>query len=443
MRKLPIVTAIAAGLVVAAGSPGFAAAPLPKPGQEKPTWPTVPAALFGMHVHSLTSTAPTPDERFGGIRIWDNGVRWDEVNTEPGVYDWTTLDQVVANSRATGAKDIMYVLGYTPAWAASNLKPPCTPGYYSNCEYFPGGSSSAPKSIEDWKTWVREVATRYKGQITQYQIWNEANLTAMFSSTSGDSAIAMADLTVAAQQVIRQVDPSAKVITASSTIVQSKKFVRDGWLKRYLTALKRKGGRPDGIAVHTYPWLKQGPGNGTLADRNRGLDLAEQVTAASGYKRVRLLDTEMNYGNQRNNGWPKKKFSQTQGSAYLAQTYIDSLHNGVTQVDWYGWDDYGLGIWTTSQSGTVLEPGTVYRTLLKNLPGKRNKGCTVTKSVTVCLVTKGKQRDYYVYRPANRHVTYEVPKAFKVKQVCDLTDNCKPIRKNKVRVGLSPVRLTR
>lgn len=443
MRKLPVLAAAAAGMVVAAASPAAAAPELPKPGQQKPTFQTVPASLFGMHVHSFSTQPPTPDQRFGGIRIWDSGVRWDQINTEPGGYEWAKLDQVVANSRASGAKDVMYVLGYTPAWAASNLKPPCTPGNYTNCEYFPGGSSSAPTNIEDWKTWVREVATRYRGQITQYQIWNEANLTAMFSSPSGDSAVEMAELTVAAQQVIRQVDPAAKVITASSTIVQTRKFVRDGWLKRYLTALKNKGGRPDGIAVHTYPWLKQGPGNGTLADRNRGLDLARQVTAASGYKRLPILDTEMNYGNLRNNGWPKKKFSQTQGSAYLAQTYLDSLHNGVTQVDWYGWDDYGLGIWTTSESGTVLQPGTVYRTLLQNLTGKRNKGCTVTKSVTVCLVTKGKQRDYYVYRPTARKVTYEVPKSFKVKKVCDLTGKCKPIRKKKVKVGLSPVRLSR
>ena len=317
-----------AAMMLATGTAAAAPPELPKPGKQKATSKKVPAALFGMHDHSLSTTPPTPEDRFGGIRIWDNGVRWDQVNTAEGVYEWDVLDQVVANARATGAQDVMYVLGYTPAWAASNLKPPCTPGNYTNCEYFPGGSSSAPSNIEYWKTWVREVATRYKGQITQYQMWNEANLTAMFSS-SGDSAVEMAKLTVAAQQVIREVDPSAKVITASSTIVQTKGFVKDGWLKRYLKALKSRGGKPDGIGVHLYPWLKKGPGNGDLADRAKGLDYAKQVIAATGYKKLPILDTEMNYGNQRNNGWPKKKYSQSKGSAYLAQTYLESLHNGV------------------------------------------------------------------------------------------------------------------
>ncbi|MBK6763096.1 MAG: endo-1,4-beta-xylanase [Micrococcales bacterium] len=431
-----------AAVMLATGSAAAAPPELPKPGKVKGTSQKVPAALFGMHDHSLTTTPPTAEDRFGGIRIWDNNVRWDQVNTAEGVYDWTTLDQVVANARATGAQDVMYVLGYTPAWAASNLKPPCTPGNYTNCEYFPGGSSSAPKSIEYWKTWVREVATRYKGLITQYQMWNEANLTAMFSSASGDSAVEMAQLTVAAQQVIREVDPAAKVITASSTIVQTKGFVKNGWLKRYLKALKARGGKPDGIAVHLYPWLKKGPGNGNLADRARGLDYAKQVISATGYKKLPILDTEMNYGNNRNNNWPKKKYSQNLGSAYLAQTYLESLHNGVVQVDWYGWDDFGLGIWPTSPAGTVLKPGLTYRTLLKNLPNTRNKGCTITKSVTVCLTQKGATRNYYVYRPTARKVTYKVPASFKVRQACDLLDKCSTIRKGRVRVGIEPVRLT-
>jgi len=441
MRVLMKSTVVAAALVVGAAGTAVAAPPdLPKPKSKGRQ--TVAAGLFGMHVHSLTTRPPTAEERFGGIRIWDNNVRWDQVNTAQGVYDWTTLDQVVANARATGAKDIMYVLGYTPEWAAKNVKPPCQPGVYTGCEYFTGGSSSGPKDIEDWKTWVREVATRYRGQVTQYQMWNEANLSAMFSSNGGDSAVEMAELTVAAEKVIREVDPSAKVLTASSTIVQNKGFVKKGWLKRYLKALKARGGKPDGIAVHLYPWLKQGPGNGDLADRAKGLDYAKQVISATGYGKLPILDTEMNFGNQRNNNWPKKKYSQRVGSDYLAQTYLESLHNGVVQVDWYGWDDFGLGIWTTSQSGTVLQPGITYRNLLTHLGGARNKGCAVTKSVTVCSTQKGSARSIYVYRPTKKKVTYTVPASFKVSKYCDLLDKCKTIKKHKVKVGLSPVRLT-
>ena len=427
---------------VAAGSPAFSS-PLPAPGKVKGTSKKVPKSLFGMHVHSLTTEPPTAEQRFGGIRIWDSDVRWDQVNTARGTFDWTALDRVVENSRATGASEIMYVLGYTPNWAAKEVRPPCQAGTYTNCSYYPTGSASGPKDIADWENWVREVATRYQGRITQYQIWNEANLTSFFYNSSGDSAVEMAALTVAAERVIREVDPSAKVITASSTIVQNRSFVRKGWLSRYLKALKKRGSKPDGIGVHLYPWLKKGPGNGTLADRARAAELAKTVAKRAGYRKLPLLDTEMNFGNNRDNKWPKRRYSESVGSAYMAQTYLNSLHNGVVQVDWYGWDDFGLGIWSTSATGAVLKPGLAYRNLLKNLAGATNKGCTITKSVTVCLTKKGKTKNYYVYRPKAKKVKYRVPSSFKVKRVCDLMDKCKPIKKRRVSVGLAPVRLTR
>lgn len=432
--------AVAATVLTGTMVASAVAAPLPTPPKPKSS-KTVPASLFGMHDHALSTTGAGTGVRFGGVRIWDNGVRWDEVNTAPGVYNWDLLNTVVANAQATGAKDIMYVLGYSPNWAAEIVKPPCAPGKYADCSYFPGGSGSAPKNIEDWKTWVAAVANEYKGRITQYQIWNEANLSSFFETPGRDSAAVMAELTVAAEDVIGAIDPQAKVITASSTIVQKKSFVKSGWLTRYLTELKKLGGDPDGIAIHAYPWVNQGPGNGTLADRAKGVDLAMQSIARAGYKGKPVLDTEMNYGNQRNNGWPKKKYSQDAGAAYLAQTYLNSLHNGVVQVDWYGWDDFGLGIWPTSPSGQILKPGVAYQTLLTQVSGTKNKGCSVSKAVTVCLTTKGSARNYWAYRPTDKKVTYEVPAAFKVKQECDLTNRCKPIRKAKVSVGLSPILL--
>lgn len=429
----------AAVTLLATGTAAAAAPPLPKPGKQKPTFRTVPASLFGMHDHDLSFEPPAPGERFGAVRLWDSGVRWDQLNPAEGVYDWAPLETAVTNSRAAGATQIMYVLGYPPNWAAKTVKPPCTPGNYTDCSYYPTGSGSAPKSMDIWKTWVTDVATQFKGRITEYQIWNEANLTSFFDTPGESSPVTMAELTVAAEQVIRQVDPSARVVTASSTVVQKKSFVTKGWLTQYLTALKKRGGNPDMIAFHAYPWLKKGPGNGNLEERAEGVELAMKAIARAGYKSKPVADTEMNYGNQRNNGWPKKKYSQEAGSAYLAQTYLNSLYNGLSQVDWYGWDDYGLGIWLTSQSGQVLQPGRTYQSLLEQLPGSRNKGCTVTGDVTVCLTTKGSVRNYFVYRPTNKKKTFTVPKSFKVKQVCQLFEKCTPIRKSQVKVGLYPL----
>lgn len=396
-------------------------------------------SLLGQHVHYLNEEGISTTQKFGSIRIWDNQVRWNQINTAPGVYDWTLLDRVVANAEAVGADEILYVLGGTPEWAA---KYPTAPFNY----YFGPGSGSVPANIEDWKTWVRAVAERYKGRITAYQPWNEANLSSMFYAGGQDTAGPMAELTQAAKQVLDQVDPAATFTTASSTVIQTKNYVKSGWFTKYLKALKARGVKPDTVSVHLYPWLKQGPGNGDLKDREQGLAMAKQVMANTGFKKYDIWDTEMNYGNMRDtsfNQWPKKKYNQKQGAAYLAQTYLYSLANGVTQVYWYGWDDYGLGVWETSKSGRILQPGEAYNTLMDWLPGAKNGGCTPIGSVSTCTIKRGAQKQFFVFRATPATKTYTVPSAWKVRQACTVLDSCKPIRNGRVTVGQSPLLLTR
>lgn len=436
MRRLAV-AALAAGFCVLA-SPATAAPPtLPTPSGGYGA--KLDASLLGQHVHYLSNEGASTAQKFGAVRIWDNNVRWDQVNTAPGVYDWTLLDRVVANAQAAGAKEILYVLGGTPEWAA---KYPVGPSPY----YFGAGSGSVPTSIEDWKTWVRAVAERYRGRITAYQPWNEANLQSMFYAGDQDSAAAMAELTQAARQVLKQVDPSATFTTASSTVIQTRNYVKSGWFTRYLSALKQRRVKPDTVSVHLYPWLKRGPANGNLKQREQGLRLAKQVMANTGFAKYAVWDTEMNYGNMRDtafNQWPKKKYSQKQGAAYLAQTYLYSLTNGVSQVYWYGWDDYGLGVWETSKSGDVLQPGEAYNTLQRWLPGARNGGCTPIRSISTCTIKRGKSKQFLVFRAGTAQKTYTVPSTWKVRRACTVLDSCTPIRKGRVKVGQSPLLLTR
>jgi GH35 family endo-1,4-beta-xylanase len=430
------VAGAAVAVTMVASTPALAApAPLPTP--KGGYGAKISPSLMGMHVHYLTDEGADTAQKFGAVRIWDNGVRWDQVNPEPGVYNWDALDRVVANAQAVGAKEIIYVLGSTPLWAAKY--PEAGFPYY----YGPG-TASVPANLDDWRNWVRAVAERYKGKITAYQPWNEANLQAFFYAGEQDSAVAMAELTKAAKEVVDAVDPAATFSTASSTVIQTKRYTTTTWFPRYLGALRSGGVRPDTISVHLYPWLKQGPGNGTLAQREKGLSMAKEVIANNGYRKLPIWDTEMNYGNQRlTNPWPKVKYSQKKGSAYLAQTYLYSLSNGVTQVYWYGWDDYGLGTWTTSKSGVVLKPGDTYNNLSTWLAGAKNGGCTPIGSVSTCTIKRKKTKQFFVFRNKTATRKYSVPAKWKVRQQCTVLDACKPIRKGKVKVGLSPLLLTK
>ena len=86
-----------AAVMLATGSAAAAPPDLPTPAKPK-FKKTIQPSLFGMHVHELSEPVPQLTQKFGSIRIWDNGVRWDQINTAPGVYDWTLMDQVVANA---------------------------------------------------------------------------------------------------------------------------------------------------------------------------------------------------------------------------------------------------------------------------------------------------------------------------------------------------------
>ena len=88
MRWLKAV-AVAAALTVAVATPSLGTT-LPTPGGKYGA--KLSPSLMGMHVHYLSNEPINTSQKFGSVRIWDNGVRWDQINTEPGVYDWSLLE---------------------------------------------------------------------------------------------------------------------------------------------------------------------------------------------------------------------------------------------------------------------------------------------------------------------------------------------------------------
>ncbi|MFM1916523.1 MAG: hypothetical protein RJB01_38, partial [Actinomycetota bacterium] len=186
---------------------------------ENPVAPT----QFGMHVIEIANGA-VPTISYGGVRLWDSGVAWGQVEQKKGKYWWNGMDAAISNANAQ-QKSILYVLGSTPAWAATNK----SQGRYPN-----KGAASNP-TMKDWKNWVTTVVKRYGASIDAYQIWNEANLADFYQGTPQQ----MADLTQAAYKIIRKYDPTAKVVSASSTVRLESAYKR--FFPAYMKALKKKG----------------------------------------------------------------------------------------------------------------------------------------------------------------------------------------------------------
>ncbi len=286
---------------------------------------------FGMHVPAIAEGVD-PGVSYGSIRIWDSGVTWGQVQQAKNKYWWDGLDRAIGNAN-TQKVSILYVLGSTPKWVATNVKQ----GNYPN-----KGAASMP-NMKTWKNWVKAVVNRYGDSIEAYQIWNEANLSDFWQGTPKQ----MADLTKAASKIIRQGDPTAKIVSASTTVRLTPAYKK--FFPAYLKELKKAKWPVDVIAIHSYP-----DGRGTPATRATLIEVVNtQLKKSKVPANKELWDTEVNYGI---NGPGKIKGQTVSGAvaaSWVAQTYLDNLRLGVDRSYWYFWAPDTARIGIAMQEGTT------------------------------------------------------------------------------------------
>ena len=238
MRKITkssLLALLAAALIVPIASPAQAAK-LKNPAQNlKGT--VIQDDLFGLHVTDV-QTGAWPSVNFGSIRLWDNDTAWANIETSKGVFNWTALDNAVATAESKGVTDILMVLAGTPAWATDQRNAAALPR---------PDASGVPRDMNDWNDWVRAVATRYKGRITSYQPWNEANLSTFFTGTPRQ----MADMTKSTYDIVRSIDPKATIVAPSTGTRLGGPFKK--FYPAYLAELKKMNWPVDAWSAHTYP----------------------------------------------------------------------------------------------------------------------------------------------------------------------------------------------
>src|SRR5208337_3267733 len=120
----------------------------------------IPATYFGLHIHHLDSLVPSPwpSMPVPAWRLWDAMVTWPDLEPNKGQWQFAKLDRYVSLAQQHGT-DILLPLGTCPTWAFAKPKSP------SN--YSPGITVDPP-NLDDWRTYVRKVVTRYKGRIQAY-----------------------------------------------------------------------------------------------------------------------------------------------------------------------------------------------------------------------------------------------------------------------------------
>lgn len=355
--------------------------------QTNPVHPTartspLDAKYFGLHVHRLVQTQPWiqhgdrktnwPSVPVGTIRLWDSYVAWINLEPEPNRWNFRVLDGYVDAAESAGA-DILLPLALTPRWAAARP---------NDASPYGPGAASEPRDLELWARYVRTVASRYKGRIAAYEIWNEANTKEFFTGT----AETLRRLACVARDEIKAVDPTALVLSPSGTGFG--RYV--DWMENYF----RGGGGEcaDVIAYHFYvPWAAP---EAMLPLINAVRDAAART--GNGAKQIWNTETGWWLANGdgtpdhamvRNRKWKKLDVNTTSG-AYLSRALILGRAAGLERFYWYSWDNlYGMGMLEPSSGKPKPIVSALDRTMVWLL-GSVSVKCTTESKVISCAISK-------------------------------------------------------
>lgn len=135
------------------------------------------------------------------IEISGKGDYMDRRGTGPWVDAWAKYDRIVEGAVSRGL-EIIARLDSPPVWAR-------IPG--DDVQTYHKGP---PNNYGDYADFVRAVATRYKGKVRYFQIWNEPNL---FGEWGGRpvSPEEYTQLLKVAYQAVKEANPEAVIITAA------------------------------------------------------------------------------------------------------------------------------------------------------------------------------------------------------------------------------------
>lgn len=294
---------------------------------------TVDDYFAGMHVQ-FRENDRMPEITARSVRSHDiasGDTRWDEIYVTEGNPDWTASDEWV-NLHHIAAREMVYVLFGTPTWASAR---PTETSVYSNAEGTTNlGLAAEPADLTKWDAFCTTVATRYLGKVKYYEIWNEANDSAFFSGTK----TMLAQMVRRANQAIKAVDPTAKIISPSITgWGPNAGALPETFFKEMLAAGDGVTGTMadwvDIIGVHLYLYQSR------IYELNGVIDRINTAKTAAGVSAKPTWDTESAPGTPYIAGRTNEEAIQ-----FIKRSMLIQAGKGIGRTFYYQWDHPTMGI---------------------------------------------------------------------------------------------------
>jgi hypothetical protein len=344
--------------------------------------PKIDVSYFGMHIHRAENA--WPNVAFGSWRLWDAGADWASLEPIRGQWDFNRLDKYIALSLKHGIEPVL-VLGNSPVWASSRP--------FERSAYRYGGAAE-PRSLSDWENYVRIVATRYRGKVRYYEIWNEPNLTQFYSG----SVKTMLELTRVAHASLKDVDPRIQVLSPSPTEQRGIK-----WLDEFL----RLGGGDyvDIIAYHFY--VRPAPPEKMvtlIGDVRLLMDRYGQ-----GAKPLWNTESGWDILNAGQDSTVSDALSSNLAADFVARALVLNWVSGVSRFYWYAWDNTIMGLVERDKKSLKLAARAYSRTAMW-LIGVVMEGCTTDRYGSwVCKMNRQNERNAWIIWNPEKHLDMELP----------------------------------
>jgi hypothetical protein len=371
----------------------------------QPPTGTIPATYFGLHIHHAGKETPWPNMPVPEWRIWDAYVTWHDLEPYKGDFRFDRLDGYVALAHQHGT-GVQLPLGMTPSWAGA--RPQAVP--------------AEPPNLDDWRTFVRTVVTRYKGRIDAYEIWNEPNLKDFWTGTVDQMLV----LTKEASQIIHSVDPKAIVVSPSATASYGTPWLAD--------FLKKGGGQyVDVIGYHFYVI----PHTASPEEMVPVIQSVRKILSDNGLANKPLWNTET--------GWldPARFDSEEVAAGFLARAYIVVWATGVQRFYWYAWDNRHVALKTTKEDNVTQTPaGNAYKIIQQWLVGAQMDSCKESSEHTwTCQLSRDGEKQWIVWNSQGKR-KFDVPEAWHVKSITPLLRDRSSLSGSTIDSGPVPVLLT-
>ncbi len=383
--------------------------------------------FFGMHA-STTNPWPTAvNVEFASWRSHDAVVKWADINTAPGVYDWSRLDYFLQFASKNG-QTVLYTFYYTPSWASSSPNASCAVDNLGGCAPPNDLNADGTGTDQHVKDFIAALMKHVgAGKIQYIEIWNEPNIDTEWTGTVAQIVRIAQDV----NHVAKSIDPSIKVISPSET--GDGKLTEEApkmtWLGQYLAA---GGGQyVDVIGMHGYVVNPES----VIARINSAV--AQMAQYGQGTKP--LFVTEGSWSNKLG------MFPSNQQPGFTFRHYLAMLSTPVQRFYVYEYNNPKEGNLYSMPNNHVTENAIVYERYYDWLVGATMispcQAQTPGGSIWSCNFTKPPdiqaEAIWNTSLPWGQTTTVSVPKQFV--RYLDLYGNTYLIQNHQVPIGYDPV----